>query len=346
MAGQQLLLRRHLPEMLEVQQIADKLASHGEVNVEEKIIFNGMQFPIISFCFGVNDPSLPVVAFFGGVHGLERIGTQVINAYLHTFKELLKWDELTQHLLENCRVLFYPMVNPVGMYSRLRSNPRGVDIMRNAPVDAEDNPVFLVGGHRISRWLPWYRGRKSEGMEAETQALCNFVRKHIFPAKFSTTLDVHSGFGSIDRLWFPYAKSRKPLLHLREVYALKRKLDQTLPNHVYRVEPQSAQYVTHGDVWDYLYDENNSRGHDSVFLPLTLEMGSWLWVKKNPRQLFSTLGAFHPLVPHRTQRILRRHLPLIDFLIRATTSYRQWLSLSNEKTRLYEQDARALWFAG
>ena len=23
------------------------------------------------------------------------------------------------------------------------------------------------------------------------------------------------------------------------------------------------------------------------FLPLTLEMGSWIWVKKNPRQLFS-----------------------------------------------------------
>ena len=55
-----------------------------------------------------------------------------------------------------------------------------------------------------------------------------------------------------------------------------------------------------------------SRRRTAFFLPLTLEMGSWLWVKKNPRQLFSRHGIFNPLIEHRQQRVLRRHLALLD----------------------------------
>ena len=63
----------------------------------------------------------------------------------------------------------------------------------------------------------------------------------------------------------------------------------------------------------------------SFFLPLTLEMGSWTWVKKNPRQAFSLLGIFNPLIEHRQQRVLRRHLPLLEFLVRAACSHDRWL---------------------
>ena len=42
-----------------------------------------------------------------------------------------------------------------------------------------------------------------------------------------------------------------------------------------------------------------------------MEMGSWTWVKKNPRQFFSLLGIFNPLIQHRQLRVLRRHLPLL-----------------------------------
>ena len=80
-----------------------------------------------------------------------------------------------------------------------------------------------------------------------------------------------------------------------------------------------------------------------MFLPLTLEMGSWLWVKKNPRQLFSRHGIFNPLIDHRQQRVLRRHLPLLDFTTRAAASAARWLP---EGTVLdaHDRAARAQWY--
>ena len=35
---------------------------------------------------------------------------------------------------------------------------------------------------------------------------------------------------------------------------------------------------------------------DNVFLPFTLEMGSWLWVRKNPRQMLDYFGYFNPVI--------------------------------------------------
>ena len=108
------------------------------------------------------------------------------------------------------------------------------------------------------------------------------------------------------------------------MHALKEIYDRTYSSHNYLFEPQSRQYRAHGDIWDHLYrrgTENAAR----VFLPLTLEMGSWLWVKKNPRQLFSRQGIFNPLIEHRQQRVLRRHLSWLDFLARAAGGYRHWL---------------------
>jgi hypothetical protein len=54
-------------------------------------------------------------------------------------------------------------------------------------------------------------------------------------------------------------------------------------------------------------------------------MGSWLWVKKNPRQLFSRHGIFNPLIVHRQQRVLRQHQSLLDFLSRAACGRALWL---------------------
>jgi len=88
-------------------------------------------------------------------------------------------------------------------------------------------------------------------------------------------------------------------------------------------EPQSRQYLAHGDLWDHLYLQA-LRQPGRVFLPLTLEMGSWLWVRKNPRQALSRHGIFNPLIAHRQQRVLRRHLALLDFALRAAHGQRHW----------------------
>jgi hypothetical protein len=82
-----------------------------------------------------------------------------------------------------------------------------------------------------------------------------------------------------------------------------------------------------------------------IFLPLTLEMGSWAWIRKRPLQLFSKNGLFNPLPPHRLQRVLRRHLVWLDFLALAACSYRQWLPEGVQRARHREQ-AVARWYGG
>jgi hypothetical protein len=144
-------------------------------------------------------------------------------------------------------------------------------------------------------------------------------------------------------LWFPYARTRKPFPRLGEVVALERLLDTTLPNHIYRMEPQAQTYTIEGDLWDHLYDLSESRAPGSVFVPLTLEMGSWLWVRKNPRQLGSVWGSFNPLVPHRLRRTLRRHLPLFDLLLHAVRSHDAWVIDDDAVRAALEHEAYARW---
>jgi hypothetical protein len=274
-----------------------------------------------------NPAASAAVAYIGGVHGLERIGSQVVIAYLHSLVMRLQWDASLHRLLEDVRIVFMPIVNPEGMRRHTRANPRGVDLMRNAPVDSREPVPFLLGGHRISSGLPWFRGRTGEPMEAESTALCELVERELHGRDFSLALDCHSGFGMRDRVWFPYAHRRTPIAHLEHLHALHEIFTQSNNQHRYIFEAQSRQYLAHGDLWDHLYLRACARedAADKVFLPLTLEMGSWLWVKKNPRQLFSRHGIFNPLIAHRQQRVLRGHLPLLDFVMRAGGAWRNWL---------------------
>lgn len=332
--------------MLELEELRLQARGVGAVVTEAEVSFGGHLFPLYSFAFGATDPTAPCVAFIGGVHGLERVGTNVAISYLKTVLELLQWDKGLQHLLSKCRMVFLPLVNPAGMYAKTRSNPGGVDLMRNAPIDADIKPNLpLIGGHRVSNRLPWYRGVENAALELEAQALSTFVRRELGASRFAISLDLHSGFGMVDRLWFPYAFSRRPFAHVETMFALKLRLDRSLPNHFYLVEPQSRQYVTHGDLWDYLFLERQDVGRAGVFLPLTLEMGSWLWIKKNPRQLFSALGIFNPMIPHRLQRTLRRHLALLDFLLRAAVSHDNWSDPPLLAAGRFGDKAQALWFS-
>ena len=300
--------------------------------------------PVYRIALGNCAPQCAAVGFFGGVHGLERIGSRVVIAFLESLVMRLRWDGSLHRLLEQVRLVFMPVVNPGGMLRGTRANPRGVDLMRNAPVDADDRVPFLVGGQRLSAGLPWYRGRRGEPMEAESSALCETVRRELLGRPFSLALDCHSGFGMRDRIWFPYAHSRRPIPDLAQLHALSEIFSQSHSHHPYVFEPQSRQYLAHGDLWDHLYASGRASPHQ-VFLPLTLEMGSWLWVKKNPRQLFSRLGIFNPLIAHREQRVLRRHLPLLDFVIRAAAAHALWLPQGSLREQ-HESSGRASWYAG
>jgi hypothetical protein len=299
--------------------------------------------PLPLYCLelGAKSDNVPAVGFFGGVHGVERIGTQVVLAYLHSLIERLNWDDSLRELLTRVRLVFMPIVNPGGMLARKRANPAGVDLMRNAPVDAAKVP-WLLGGHRFSAALPWSRGALNQPMQPEAQALCDVVEQRLLPHPFALTLDCHSGFGMRDRIWFPYARSRQPVTCLPEIYALRTMFRSTHPYHsIYVIEPQSRQYMTHGDLWDYLYDRSDPA---RPYVPLTLELGSWLWVKKSPTQIFSSLGLFNPIAPHRLQRTLRMHLTLLDFLVRAAVSHNRWRPAPDARQSLFDA-AIAYWYS-
>ena len=317
-------MSRTFRELTELDRLLGRLGDRARVSTLATVEAAQGSWPIQGIALGTTDRRAPTLAIVGGVHGLERIGTRVVLAYLHTLSELLDWDSVLHAALERSRLVFVPLVNPGGLFLRQRANPSGVDLMRNAPVHPESHGTPLLGGQRISPRLPWYMGRPDQAMEVEARALCDFMERELFGAEVAVACDVHSGFGFVDRLWFPYARTRRPFHHLPEMLALTRLLDATLPNHVYAVEPQARSYTIAGDLWDHLYDRFRAVDPERVFIPLTLEMGSWTWLKKNPRQALHTLGGFNPLVPHRLARTLRRHLPLFDFLHRATASPSAW----------------------
>ncbi len=315
-----------LPEIERIEALRDAAPDFLRVETLATVAWGDRSLPLLVCRLGADDAARPVFALFGGVHGIERIGTHVVLTWLESLVERLRWDKDSRRLLRKCRVIAVPVVNPGGMWMRRRSNPNGVDLMRNAPVDAEVETPFLVGGHRITRHLPWYRGKPGE-MELEARAIVSLVEREIFTAPAALMLDVHSGFGRVDRLWYPYAKTDQPLPSMPQVKALEDLLDRTHPYHPYRVEPQHVSYTTHGDLWDHLYDLHREQHPERLFLPWTLEIGSWQWVRKDPRQLFASGGVFNPLEPHRYHRALRRHGVLLDFFLRAARNHRRWSGL-------------------
>ena len=260
----------------------------------------------------------PVLAFFAGVHGIEAIGVKILLAFIDHVVEQTLWNSQMVDLLKRVRIVGIPIVNPWGYVAESRCNGQGVDLMRNAPVESAVSVPF-VGGHRLSPSLPYYRGEG--GFERENLELIAFVERELWKAPFALALDLHSGFGMEDYLWTPYAKEKgfPPLWeHYARVSAL---LDKTLRNHVYRFEPQSRQYCTGGDLWDYLFDKALEDRSAGIFLPLTLEVGSWAWLRKSPSKVLSLRNFFNPAHTHRERRVLRRHLPLLNMLLHVVADY-------------------------
>jgi Zinc carboxypeptidase len=325
------------PELAALERIIELGADRLETRIACSVTLpGGSSYPVYVIALGNPSHDVPAVGYFGGVHGLERIGTSVVTAYLQSLVMRLQWDSTLHKQLESVRLVFMPLVNPGGMVLGTRANPNGVDLMRNAPLEAQDPVPFLLGGQRMSASLPWYRGSKGQIMEIENQAICEVVASELLTRDFCVSVDCHSGFGSNDRIWFPYAHTRQPIAHLAELHALKNIFVQSNNHHRYIIEPQSSQYLAHGDLWDHLYLQSIAQAR-GVFLPLTLEMGSWLWVKKNPRQLFSRRGIFNPLIEHRQQRVLRQHLPLLDFLSRAASGHSLWLPAAESREQHHAQ---------
>ena len=337
-------LRAKVPELDSLERMLSGLPA-ADVRVLATARHGDESLPIHAIGFGPDDKRLPAIAFIGGVHGLERVGTQVLLSYLGTLKAALSWDRVFKQMLTQMRILMVPLLNPVGMALGLRSNGRGVDLMRNAPVEAEQRSRWfeLHRGQRLTPFLPWYRGAPGS-MELESSALRDYVEEQLFASECAMVVDVHSGFLAGDRIWFPYARTQQPFAHTPELMALAHLLGETHENHVYTVEPQSINYTTHGDLWDYIYDRHRASVSNGIFLPLTLEISARLWYRKNPRQLVRRAGLFHPFKEHRLARAQRRHKTLFDFLMRAVLSHADWIPQTDTHRQALLREAHERWF--
>ncbi|MBF0236625.1 MAG: zinc carboxypeptidase [SAR324 cluster bacterium] len=332
-----------IPELIELEDLIRNNSDYLEADIVTRIrVSEQIILPVYCLRLGSTAEDCPKIGFFGGFHGLERIGIQILLVLISSLLERMRWDVSLNDRLSRIQLIFMPLVNPGGLWNHTRSNPNGIDLMRNSPVIAHENVPWLAGGHHVSRRLPWFRGESSM-MEPEAQAVCDVVEKYLFAAPFSFSLDCHSGFGFRDRVWFPYAKTKEPFYHLPEMLALKQLFNRSYPYHKnYLMEPQSRSYTTHGDIWDHLYDQSLKQGN-RTFLPLTLEMGSWAWIRSNPLQLFWLSGLFNPLLNHRKNATLRQHLILMEFLINAACSWTYWMPHSDAREAL-ERDALKLWY--
>ncbi|WP_283788441.1 M14 family zinc carboxypeptidase [Bermanella sp. WJH001] len=335
-------LKTYVPEYLELDKIISQNQDVIEVELLAQVPVNNIQLPIPMLTIG--DPEKSQTTFFisAAIHGVERIGTQALLAWLQSLLQRYRWDGLWRsQFVSDVALVILPMVNPAGMYLNRRSNANGIDINRHAPIEAEDPVPFLLGGQRFSKKLPWYRGKQGGEVQTEFCVLEHVIERITANDKPVIALDIHSGFGFKDQLWIPYAFRRQPISDVPVYMALKILWERNYPNHNYLFEPQSTAYLSHGDVWDYFHRKCQQQGR--TLLPITLEMGSWNWVKKRPIQLLSFSGLFHPTVPHRHARVLRQHLGLMDFLLAATRNFEQWKPQGDQWYAM-EQVALSMWY--
>lgn len=325
---------------------AERLAAeHPGVFRREVLAREASGMPVVAYRCGSADPQAPALLVVGGVHGLERIGSELVLDAMESLAGRWGWDAGLASTLAKAEAVFVPAANPAGLLAKTRCNGNGVDLMRNAPVESAGAMAF-AGGQRASPRLPWFRGRKGEPMEPEAKALVDLALGLAAREGGLILLDCHSGYGMGDSLWFPYAHGPKPFEHSAWMAKLRGMLEAALPHHGYRFEPQSRQYMAHGDLWDHAFLKALEAGAaPGSFLPLTLEMGSWAWVRKNPIQLLRGDGLFHPVKPHRAARVLRRHASLVGFLLSAAASRGAWAAMGPAEERDMMRRACDWWWS-
>ncbi|MFZ5628197.1 MAG: M14 family zinc carboxypeptidase [Spirochaetota bacterium] len=273
---------------------------------------DGQRYPIYMLEIGRRSAfKRHAVSVVSGVHGLETIGIRI---HLDVIKCLMnpKSPHFSQALADGKFGIYsLPILNPAGVARETRANGRGVDLNRNSGIDAEGAIPFF-GGQRISPALPYFRGK---ALERESRALFRFLREYAWKnRRIHTALDIHSGYGAQNYLWWPYSFSKRRIPHSGVFEQLGAELATRHP--LYRIEPMSLSYQTHGDLWDRAlieFEEAKKQGklpRKNLFLPLTLEIGTWEELKKNPFRVLQKRKIFNP-PPQSRKAYLREHRQLI-----------------------------------
>ncbi|NOQ77398.1 MAG: hypothetical protein GQ475_06365 [Methylococcaceae bacterium] len=80
-----------LPELQQIEAIIAQNKHHYlSYEILNHIPYQNQSFPIYALSLGSKQADAPRIAFVGGVHGLERIGTQVVLTFLQTLLNRLR----------------------------------------------------------------------------------------------------------------------------------------------------------------------------------------------------------------------------------------------------------------
>jgi len=132
------------------------------------IVISDKDFPASTMA----DPE-PRVRLVGGIHGNEKVTTEVLIRMIEYLVYNYKIDAAIKELIDNRYIVIIPVLNPDGLVAGTRYNSRGVDLNRNFS----------------TQWVFSSISGSSPFSEAETKSLKNYS----LPIIFHASLTFHGG---------------------------------------------------------------------------------------------------------------------------------------------------------
>src|ERR1700756_5735073 len=81
-------------EYEELKAILESGSANFEIRTACETRVRGRSFAMFTASIGSADPLAPAIGFFGGIHGLERIGSQLVLDYMRSLLSRLQRGEL------------------------------------------------------------------------------------------------------------------------------------------------------------------------------------------------------------------------------------------------------------
>ena len=121
----------------------------------------------------------------------------------------------------------------------------------------------------------------------------------------------------------PYASGKKVPEKETKIFAeIKKHLYTIYRHHPYKYEKQTDIYSTHGDFWDYNFDQHLESGK-GTYLPLTLEISSFKWAMRNLLSNWTVEAIFNPINRHQSRDEYIKHMMIFDFIIKFAKNYKK-----------------------
>ena len=78
--------------MTDLEQLIESFGTRARARVIAHVHHGERSYPLHCVVVGSPDPEAPSIGYFAGAHGLEKIGSEVVLAYMHTLLELMRWE--------------------------------------------------------------------------------------------------------------------------------------------------------------------------------------------------------------------------------------------------------------